>query len=117
MGPRDCALELVPRAGAKPQRHAHFFTEAGAFGSLDQHDQQVDDGSYEILNDHRVQIGDAVFEYTIENGNTLTLHPVITATARAEALAQPRDFSEAGWQVAVTYDGQEWKRVDCEGWC
>jgi len=19
--------------------------------------------------------------------------------------------------VAVTYDGQKWKRVDCEGWC
>jgi hypothetical protein len=111
------ARKAEPCAGAKPQRHAHFFSEAGAFGSLDQHDQRVDDGSYEILDDHRFQIGASVFEYTIENGDTLVLHPVITESARSEALAHPREFSEAGWQVAVTYGGQKWVRVDCDGWC
>ncbi|MDP9243197.1 MAG: hypothetical protein M3O84_08500, partial [Actinomycetota bacterium] len=35
-------------SGAKPQRHFHFFDAAGSFGSIDQHGQQVDDGTYAI---------------------------------------------------------------------
>jgi hypothetical protein len=115
--PQQLAKKSDPCAGAKPQKHAHFFTVQGMFGSLDQHDQQVDDGPYTILDDHHVQIGDGVFTYTIKNGDTLILRPVITDAAMAEALANPREFSLAGWEVAVTYDGQKWKRVDCEGWC
>lgn len=58
--PQQLAKKSDPCAGAKPQKHAHFFTEQ---------------------------------------------------------VANPREFSLAGWEVAVTYDGQKWKRVDCEGWC
>ena len=41
-------LRLAPSVvgdcrGAKPQRHSHFFTRDGFFGSLDQTGQQVDD--------------------------------------------------------------------------
>lgn len=114
--PKELAAKNDVCSGAKPQRHAHFFTEDGAFGSLDQNDQQVDDGSYTIVDDHVVQIGDGLFEYTI-NDDTLALRPTIHSSALAQALDHPLAFSVAGWQVAVSYGGQPWKRVDCDGWC
>ena len=37
-------------ANAKPAvPHSHFFTKDGAFGSRDEHGQQVDDGDYEVV--------------------------------------------------------------------
>jgi len=33
--PQQLAKKSDPCAGAKPQKHAHFFTEQGMFGSLD----------------------------------------------------------------------------------
>ncbi len=57
-----------------------------------------------------------VFRYEIE-GDKLSLSPVITPAMKKEALAQPLEFSDAGWSVAVSYPGQIWKRVDCSGWC
>ena len=42
---------------------------------------------------------------------------MITPAMKGEALAQPLEFSDAGWSVAVSYPGQVWKRVDCSGWC
>jgi hypothetical protein len=47
----------------------------------------------------------------------LILHPVITDAALHRALAHPLEWSPAGWQVAVSYEGLPWKRVTCEGWC
>lgn len=32
--------------GAKPQKHSHLFTDEGQFGSVDQHEEQVDDAPY-----------------------------------------------------------------------
>lgn len=32
-----------------PQLHSHFFTPTGSFGSLDQFQNQVDDGTYVIV--------------------------------------------------------------------
>ena len=75
--------------GARPQVHWHFFTKYGQFGSLNQHGEQVDDGPYEIVNDHIFRIGDAEFRYRILDGNTLIVHPLITASDRREALAHP----------------------------
>src|SRR5262249_2142847 len=47
--PKQLAQKTDICSGATPQVHSHFFTAAGAFGSVDQHSQQVDDGSYTIL--------------------------------------------------------------------
>jgi hypothetical protein len=102
--------------GAKPQEHAHFFTAEGAFGSLDQFEQQVDDGPYKIVSDHVMTIGDARFGYVVEDG-VLMLKPLISREDRRAARASPYDFSTAGWQVAVTYGGRPWHLVPCEGWC
>jgi hypothetical protein len=106
--------------GAKGFVHSHFFTDNGAFGSLTEDLQQVDDGMYEILDGGRFRIGNAdpgvVFRYEIE-GDALSLSPVITPAMKEDALAHPLEFSDAGWSVAVSYPGQVWRRVDCSGWC
>jgi hypothetical protein len=102
-------------SGAKPQRHFHFFDEAGAFGSIDQHGQQVDDGTYAIEGD-TLHIGEGAWTFTI-SGNGLKLEPVISDAQLEAALADPLEWSTAGWIVAVAYPGSTWRRVACQGWC
>jgi hypothetical protein len=106
--------------GAEPFVHYHFFDANGRFGSLDEEQDQVDDGMYEVIDEERFRIGDAdtgvVFHYKVD-GDRLSLTPEITAAMLEEALASPMEFSPAGWSVAVAYPGQEWKRVPCDNWC
>jgi hypothetical protein len=113
--PEELAAKEDVCSGARPQRHFHFFTEAGQFGSLDQHRQQVDDGPYTVEGD-TLHIGDGTWTFEI-SGNQLTLTPVIDDEQIEEALADPFEFSPAGWMVAVAYPGTTWKRVACQGWC
>lgn len=61
-------------SGARPQRHFHFFDALDSFGSLDQDEQQVDDGTYAI-DGGTLQIGDGAWKFTISN-NQLTLEPI-----------------------------------------
>lgn len=103
-------------SGAKPQQHSHFFTDSGFFGSVDQYGNQVDDGSYVIVDSNTIQISDGTFDYSIQGG-TLQLTPRITDRQRREALRYPDRFSTAGWMVAVSYPGSKWKKVPCQGWC
>lgn len=103
-------------SGAKPQQHSHFFTASGFFGSVDQYGNQVDDGTYVLVDSNTIQIGDGTFDFSIQGG-TLQLTPVITDKQRLEALRHPERFSTAGWMVAVSYPGTNWKKVPCQGWC
>jgi hypothetical protein len=104
-------------SGAKPQIHYHFFTADGFFGSLDQHENQVDDGTYTIVDSNTIRIGDdAVFDFRIQ-GATLQLTPRITEAQRQYALAHPTEFTTAAWMVAVAVQGIKWKHVPCQGWC
>jgi hypothetical protein len=102
--------------GAEPQRHAHFFTEAGGFGSVDQNGEQVDDGTYEVVDAHTLLINEGTFTYRIRGGD-LVLEPVIGDRDRRAALARPLEFATAGWQVAVTYGGLPFRTAPCSGWC
>jgi hypothetical protein len=117
--PTELAAKDDPCAGAVPQRHSHFFTTDGQFGSVDADDQQVDDGPYRVEGDV-VTIGEgdgaARFRFTI-SGETLTLEPLIRDSDRQQALADPLEFSTAGWQVAVSYGGLPFSRGPCDGWC
>jgi hypothetical protein len=117
--PEDLAAKDDLCSGAKPQRHFHFFTADGAFGSLDQHRQQVDDGPYTVTGD-TLHIGDETWggTWTVAiSGNHLRLTPHPTDEQIEQALADPFEFSPAGWVVAVAYPGTTWKRVPCQGWC
>ena len=113
--PSELAAKDDLCAGAKPQRHFHFFDAVGLFGSIDQHDQQVDDGSYVVQGD-LLEIGEGAWRYTV-HGDELSLEPQITRRQRREALADPLEWSTAGWIVAVAYPGTTWRRVPCDGWC
>jgi hypothetical protein len=108
--------------GAVSFRHSHFFTRTGQFGSLDQNQNQVDNGSYQIIGPNTVHITsppgiEGTFHYRVLHGNTLALDPIITATQRRQALARPSKFTSAVWMVSVAYPGTTWKRVACGGFC
>lgn len=105
--------------GAKPQIHAHFFTSDGRFGSVDQHGEQDDDGTYRVSGSTlTITNADASgsFRFRIQ-GKTLMLTPLLTPASKKEALADPLSFQSAGWMVAVAYSGHAWKRVACGKWC
>lgn len=122
--PDATAQELAAKhdicSGAVPQVHAHFFDADGAFGSLDQDGEQVDDGPYTVEGDRLTIGGDGDdvghFRATI-SGDTLVLVPVIAPEDITAALVDPYEFSLAGWQVAVTYGGLPFHRVPCGQWC
>jgi hypothetical protein len=114
--PQELARKDDLCQGAEPFVHSHFFDDAGAFGSLTENLEQVDDGSYEIVGGGTFVISDVTFHYRID-GDELTLSPVLTPALKEDALAHPLEFSPAGWAIAVSYTGHEWKRVDCAGWC
>jgi hypothetical protein len=118
--PQQLASKKHICSGAEPQRHSHFFTRDGHFGSVDQYGQQVDNGRYRVINARTFRIGDVSFRYQIPrlfDRKILGLKPVITKRMRRQALAHPFRFSDAGWAVAVTYPGSVWKRVHCGPWC
>lgn len=112
----DLAKKQNLCSGAKPQLHWHFFTRDGKFGSIDQHGNQVDDGTYKVLGAHTVRINDGKFRFRIK-GKTLRLTPLLTRPLKQKALADPLAFSTAGWMVAVSYFGHPWRRVACRQWC
>jgi hypothetical protein len=118
--PQELARKTDVCEGAEPFVHSHFFSESGAFGSLTEDLEQVDDGTYEILDNTSFRIGNAdtgaVFRYEID-GDELSLAPVVTGEMRKEALARPLSFTPAGWSIAVSYPGHAWRRVECAGWC
>jgi len=95
-----------PCEGSVPREHSHFFTEDGLFGSLDWNGEQVDDGTYEIIDDHTFVISkefpDVTFNYRIQ-GDAIMFDPVITDCS-------PGCF-EAQWSVSVAYPGKTWERV------
>lgn len=117
--PQDLAKKKNVCQGAKPQIHAHFFTKDGKFGSIDQHGQQVDNGTYQVSGSTlTINNGDftASFRFRIQ-GKTLMLMPLLTSALKQEARADPLNFHAAGWMVAVAYSGHSWRRVACGKWC
>ena len=122
--PQQLARKKHLCRGAKPQQHSHFFTSDGSFGSVDQTGEQVDDGRYQTIDARTIHIGNADtgadFHYRVENaagGKVLALQPLITKQMRRKALADPLQFSPAGWAVAVAYSVHTWEQVPCKQWC
>jgi hypothetical protein len=74
--PDDLADPADPCRDAVPREHSHFFTAAGAFGSRDFDGNQVDDGTFEIVDEDTVSISGTDFGFTI-NGDTLLLEPIV----------------------------------------
>jgi hypothetical protein len=54
--PEELATKKDLCKGAEPIVHYHFFDAAGQFGSLDENQDQVDGGMYELIDDRRFRI-------------------------------------------------------------
>jgi hypothetical protein len=95
-----------PCQGAVPLLHEHFFSADGLFGSRDADGNQVDDGTYVLLDDRTVVItkefGKVTFHVDIR-GEQLFLEPVLPRCAKRGCFA-------AQWAVAVAYPGLPWQR-------
>lgn len=95
-----------PCKGAVPRKHGHFFTSEGLFGSTDHKDRQVDDGTFELVDDRTVVItnpdASVTFDFRIEDGR-LFLDPVIPSCVKTGCW-------EAQWAVAVASPGRPWRR-------
>lgn len=99
----DLADPAKPCTGAVPRDHAHFFTADEAFGSLDWNGQQVDDGTYEVIDEDTIRIGEAEFTYRIE-GDSLYLD-----TETPDCTVVVCDFA-VQWPVMVSLPGAAWQR-------
>ena len=69
-GPDAVEDPADPCRDAVPLRHSHFFTADGQFGSRDQDGNQVDDGTYRIVDEGTFVVSkefpDVTFHYTID---------------------------------------------------
>ena len=96
-----------PCEGAVPREHSHFFTADGQFGSLDWNGEQVDDGTYTVIDNRTFAISKefpyVTFHFQIQ-GDTITLDPVLPDCAAQGCF-------EASWAVSVAYPGTEWHRA------
>jgi hypothetical protein len=104
-----------PCKGAIARDHAHVFGSNGAFESLDWRGMQVDGGTYRIIGDDSLFIGDGVvgqptaqdvtFRFQI-SGDDLTLTPVIPADCTADPCR-----GNAFWATTVAMGGMRWHRT------
>jgi hypothetical protein len=106
-GPDAVQDPADPCRDAVPLRHSHFFTTDGQFGSRDQDGNQVDDGTYRIVDEGTFVVSkefpDVTFQYTID-GDSIAFEPVIPACSP--------DCFEAAWSMSVAFPGHEWRRVE-----
>jgi hypothetical protein len=104
--PDQIADPKHPCKGAVPQAHSHFFTADGKFGSKDHQGDQVDDGTYKIVDDGTFVVSkefpDVTFHFRV-TGDTIRFDPVVPSCA-------PSCF-EAVWSVMVAFPGKTWERV------
>lgn len=112
--PEGVADAAHPCRGALPQRHSHFFTADGQFGSLDENGDQVDEGTYEI-----VAPGTLVMPYGFEDGPPIpvTFHFRIHGNTISFDTVIPSDCSTShcreatAWGITVSLSGKTWRRV------
>jgi hypothetical protein len=91
-----------------PTEHSHTFWPDGEFNSYDQYGQEVDNGPYEIVNDHTFVIGGhtpTTFHYRIR-GDTIKFDVVVPKDCTTKHCLRV-----VAWAFSVANPGQEWTRV------
>lgn len=96
-----------PCRDAESELHWHFFRPDGTFGSLDKNREQVDDGSYVVVDAHRFEVSGAPFDYEI-TGNSLTMRPA----ALGQEECTPGEWCDDIWMLMVSLPGTTWTRSD-----
>jgi hypothetical protein len=89
-----------PCEGAIPRKHGHYFTEDGLFGSTDDQGDQVDDGTYHVIDEDTIvvekEFGNVTFNYRIQDDGTLLLDPAMPNCTKNGCFV-------AQWAVAVSW--------------
>jgi hypothetical protein len=77
LSPDQIADPKHPCQGAVPQMHSHFFTADGQFGSKDHQGDQVDDGTYKIVDDRTFVVSkefpDVTFHYRVTGDTSASI--------------------------------------------
>lgn len=100
--PEDLEDPADPCRDAVPREHSHFFTPDGEFGSRDFDGNQVDDGSYRVIDADTVRISTSEFGFTID-GDTLQLTPIVPDGCMT---------FECQWSIMVAMAGEPLTRSD-----
>jgi hypothetical protein len=90
--------------GATEVEHSHFFTEAGGFGSYDETGAQVDDGTYELVDDHTIAFDRTTVHFRA-SGDTLRFDVVVPAPCKGQCR------EHTAWAISAFYPGP-FKRVN-----
>lgn len=95
-----------PCEGASPTKHSHFFTAEGQFGSRNEFGQQVDAGTYEIVDDDTFVFGGVqAFNYHLD-GDTIMFEPMLPDDCSTEQCHENSILA-----VSVALPGLTWERV------
>ena len=106
--PADVPDPTHPCDGAIELAHSHFFTTGGLFGSRDQRGQQVDDGSWSLVDEDTLAINEQnLFDFVIE-GTELRMEPVSVGACPAD----PTVWCPETWKLMVAMPGMAWTRED-----
>ncbi len=89
-----------PCAGTIVVPHSHLFAADGTFASFDGQHQQVDDGTWTLVDEDTFQIGETRFTFVVD-ADDLTLEPDPSAVGT----------DDYGWATMVSLPGQVWHRV------
>jgi hypothetical protein len=89
-----------------PTAHSHTFWPNGQFNSYDENGQQVDDGTYTVIDDHTFMIGPTSTFHFSRQGDTITFDVVIPTTCTTQGCR-----NDLAWAFAVANPGQTWTRV------
>jgi|GEM_PF-2322811 hypothetical protein len=95
-----------PCTGAVEVKHSHFFTADGAFGSLDQNGQQVDDGRWSLVDASTFAI-DAAHVHFVIDGDTLRMEPLDVGPCPTGS----SDWCPEAWKLMVAMPGMALTRA------
>ena len=106
-----CAHQTPPRA------HSHTFWADGIFNSWDQNGEQVDEGTYQLIDDHTFQFPPLLTMNYQVSGDTLTMNPVEPENCTAKRIVRVEDgrdvscLDDFAWAFSVAWPGERWTRV------
>jgi hypothetical protein len=94
-----------PCEGAVDQRHSHFFTADGLFGSRDMHEVQVDDGQWRLVDADTFTINGTPFDFVVD-GDELRMGAVDVGSCPS-----PDEWCPEAWKLMVAMPGMVWTRA------
>lgn len=99
-----------PCAGTPRQvEHSHFFRADGTWGSRDEHGAQVDDGTYELIDDHTLG-------FPLESGNFRVTYSISGDSLTITAVSPPTPCNEAcrhdhTYLLSAFYTGDSFRKT------